>query len=183
VKKWLPQALLVMLLAVLALLLRGRDRLPETPEKTVTEFFTAAGEGDDRAYLRLVTGELRESLEHARSQEGAEAFRQGLRRSTAGLKGHATSRLGDARPFGGGSEISHRWDGPVALEVTLIFPDRHEIQTMRFEPTGGGWAIAAIEQARMVKPPIPYCTPVSGEPVAKKPEGQPKPSTPSNTRF
>ncbi len=160
-KKWLPHVLLVALLVTLALVLRGRDRLPKTPEATFRAFFDAASEGDDRAYLRLVTGELRESLEHARSQSGPEAFRRSLRRSTAGATGHATERLDDAPP------------GMIALDVTLAFADRNETQRMLFAPIGGGWAIASIDKARVFKPPIPYGTPVYEEPADAEEQDEP----------
>jgi len=154
VKKWLPHLLLVVLLVGLALTLRNRDRLPETPEKTVTEFFLAAGEGDDRAYLRLATGALRKSLEQARRESGAEAFRRGLRRSAGGIKGLAVTRADDA-------------PAPLAaVDVEIVFADRNERQRMLLEPIRGGWAIASIEQAEMVKPPVAYGTPVSETPTA-----------------
>jgi len=161
VKKWLPHLLLVVLLVGLALTLRNRDRLPETPEKSVTEFFTAASEGDDRAYLRLATGELRKSLEQARSEAGAEAFRQGLRRSAGGIKGFAVTRADDA-------------PAPLAaVDVEIVFADRNERQRMLLEPIRGGWAITSIEQAEMIKPPIAYGTPVSEMPTAQESQEQP----------
>lgn len=147
-KKWGLQILVVILLVALAIFLRNRERLPETPEETVSELFTAASEGNDRAYLRLLTGELRKSLEHDRSQAGDEAFRQGLRRSAAGIKGLAVTRAGDAP------------GDMVALDVEIVFADRNERQRMLLEPKRGGWAIVSIEQANMLKPPIPYGTPV-----------------------
>jgi len=161
VKKWLPHVLLVATLVGLALALRSRDRLPETPEQTVTEFFTAAGDGDDRAYLRLVTGELRKSLEHTRSESGAEAFRQGLRRSAGGIKGLAVTRAeGAPAPL-------------AAVDVEIVFADRNERQRMLLEPTRSGWAIASIEQAEMVKPPIAYGTPVFEMPEPEESQDRP----------
>jgi hypothetical protein len=142
----------IVLLIVAAFALRSRERLPETPEETVTELFAAASEGDDRAYLRLLTGELRKSLEHARSQAGVEAFRAELRRSMQGVKGHALTRSDDAP------------SGMVAIDVELTFVDRNEVQRMLLEPRSGGWAISSIGAAQMVKPPIPYGTPVYEEP-------------------
>ncbi|MFH1923253.1 MAG: hypothetical protein ABIP48_25605 [Planctomycetota bacterium] len=158
-KKRMLQVLVVVLLVVLALSLRNRGRLPETPEKTVSEFFAAAGNGDDRAYLRLVTGELRKSLENARSQAGVEAFRNGLRRSAAGIKGLAVSRADETPDL-------------VTLDLELVFADRNERQRMLLEATGGGWAIRAIEAAEMLKPPIAYGTPVFEEPKPEEREGQ-----------
>ena len=55
---------------VVGLVFRGRDQLPATPE----EFFDAASRSDDRAYLRLVDGELRRSLAAQRSQQGGTLF-------------------------------------------------------------------------------------------------------------
>jgi hypothetical protein len=155
VKKWGLQILVVVLLVALAILLRNRERLPETPEKAVSELFTAASDGNDRAYLRLLSGELRKSLERDRSQAGDESFRQGLRRSAAGIKGLAVTRAGDAP-----GEM-------VALDVEIVFADRNERQRMLLEPKRGGWTIASIEQAEMRKPPIPYGTPVFEEPEPK----------------
>lgn len=160
-KKWLPHVLLVVILVGLAVALRNRDRLPETPEKTVTEFFTAASEGDDRAYLCLLTGELRGSLEQARRESGAEAFRQGLRRSAGGIKGLAVTRAeGASEPL-------------AAVDVELVFADRNERQRMLLEPIRGGWAIVSIEQAEMVKPPIAYGTPVFEMPEPEQSQEQP----------
>lgn len=160
-KKWLPHCLLAVVLVGLALTLRSGDRLPETPEKTVTEFFAAASEGDDRAYLRLVTGELRKSLEQARRESGAEAFRQGLRRSARGVKGW-TVRPAEGAP-----------SGMAAVDVELVFADRNERQRMLLEPLQGGWAITSIEQAEMIKPPIAYGTPVFEMPTAGDSQKQP----------
>ena len=147
----------ILLLIVVAFALRSRERLPDTPEETVTELFAAASEGDDRAYLRLLTGELRKSLEQARSQAGVEAFRADLRRSMQGVKGHALTRSDDAP------------SGMVALDVELTFADRNEIQRMLLEPKSGGWLISSIGTAEMVKPPIPYGTPVYEEPEPEAP--------------
>ena len=156
-KRILPILVIVLLIAV-AFALRSRGRLPDTPEKTVTELFTAASEGDDRAYLRLLTGELRKSLENARNQAGVDAFRESLRRSAAGIKGLAVTRA----------------DQPsadlVALDVEIVFADRNERQRMLLELQQGGWAVADIQQAQMVKPPIPYGTPVFEEPEAETTE-------------
>jgi hypothetical protein len=46
-------------LIVVGFVFRDREQLPTTPEATVSEFFDAAGRGDDVAYLRLLDGELR----------------------------------------------------------------------------------------------------------------------------
>lgn len=158
VQKWMLQVLVVVLLVVLAFALRNRGRLPETPEKTVSEFFAAAGDGDDRAYLRLVTGELRKSLENARSQAGAEAFREGLRRSAVGIKGLAVTRADETPDL-------------VALDLEIVLADRNQRQRMLLERTRGGWAIRAIEAAEMVKPPIPYGTPVFEEAKPEESKG------------
>ena len=135
-------------LVVVGFVFRGRDQLPATPEATVSEFFDAAGRGDDRAYLRLVDGELRRSLSAERSQLGGDAFREGIRRTAAGIKGLATMPSSDAP------------DGMVALDVDIVFADRNENQRILLAPKGNGWAIVSIDAARMSKPPIPYGTPV-----------------------
>lgn len=153
--------LVVAVLVLLAFALRSRARLPETPEKAVSDLFSAASDGDDRAYLRLTTGQLRESLASTRSQAGAEAFRAELRRSAAGIKGMALTRADDAP------------SNFVAIDVELVFADRNERQRILCEPKQGGWAIAAIGQAQMVKPPIPYGTPVFKELQPEKSQNQP----------
>ncbi len=128
--------------------LPGRDRLQATPEAVVSEFFDAAKRGDDRAYLRFVDGELRKSLAAERSQQGGEAFREGIRRTAAGIKGLATMPSSDAP------------DGMVALDVDIVFADRIESQRMLLRPKGNGWIIASIGAAQMSKPPVAYGTPV-----------------------
>ena len=155
------QILVIVALIALALAIRQRNRLPATPEAAVTEFFDAAGKGDDKAYLRLTAGRLRESLQNTRSQLGVEAFRRDLERTARGIKGLAVTRSGDAP-----SDF-------VALDVEIVFADRNERQRMLLENKGNGWAIAEIQAAEMVKPPIPYGTPVFEdleEPKDRKPQ-------------
>ncbi len=147
-KKRALQLVVVLGLVALAFVLRSRGSLPGTPEDAVSAFFDAAGNGDDDAYLRLVDGELRESLEHTRAQLGAQAFRRSLERSSHGIKGLAVTRSGNAPP------------GLVALNVEIVFTDRNERQRMLLLQKRTGWVITSIEGATMVKPSIPYGTPV-----------------------
>jgi len=152
VKKPLLAIALLAALVGAAILLRGGGRLPATPEQTVSEFFDAAARGDGAAYLRLTTGQLRQTLEKTRAELGPEAFGDGLRRSASGIKGLAVSPS-DRPPLAG-----------VALEVDLVFADRNEQQRMVLVEERGGWAIDRIETASTVKPSIPYGTPVFEEP-------------------
>ncbi len=145
-------------LVVVGFVFRGRDRLPPTPEAAVSEFFDAAGRGDDRAYLRLLDGELRRSLSAERSRQGTDAFREGIRRTAAGIKGLATMPNSDAP------------DGMTALDVDIIFADRNESQRMILAPRRNGWAIVSIDAARMLKPPVPYGTPVFEAPDSQSTE-------------
>ena len=69
-KQWGLAVLVVAGLAAVALTLRGRDRLPATPEAVVSAFFDAAERGDDAAYLRLTCGELLRSLGQSRTELG-----------------------------------------------------------------------------------------------------------------
>ena len=149
---------LVAALAVAGFVFRGRDQLPKSPEATVSEFFDAASQGDDRAYLRLLDGGLRRSLSAERSQQGADAFRDGIRRTAAGIKGLATMPNSDAP------------DGMVALDVDIVFADRNENQRILLAPKGNGWAIVSIDAAQMSKPPIPYGTPVFEAPDSQSPK-------------
>jgi len=137
-----------LLLSQAALLLRTRDRLPETPQDTVSALFDAAANGDDAAYLRLICGELRKTLEDNRTQLGVEAFRQNIRSWASGVKGLAYTRGSEAPP------------GLVALEVEIIFADHKELQTMLLAPQRGGWAITAMSAATTVESTPAYGTPV-----------------------
>lgn len=156
-KRWGAPVALIVLLAAVALLMRGRGRLPETPEDTVTALFDAAERGDAAGYLRLLTGELRISVESTRSQLGPDKYVESLRRSVAGIKNFAMFRSAAAAP------------GNVGLDVELVFVDRNELQRFLLVEQNGGWAIAAIERAEMRKPPVPYGTPVFEEPTPAKP--------------
>ncbi len=151
-KKWILQIGLIVALVAAALLLRGGDQLPATPEDAVAEFFDAARDGDTRTYLRLTTGDLRKSLDQLRKQQGAETFQANLRRTNDGIMGQAVRELPGAPT------------GTAAYEIELIFTDRNEVQTFRLEQVGSGWAIASIEVARVYQPEIAYGTPVFAEP-------------------
>jgi len=150
----LPRAAKVALVVVLvgvAFALRGR-RGPAagaaTPEAAVKAFFDAAERGDDRAYLRLATGDLRRSLEATRAQQGAEAYRAGLKQSVQGVTAIVIKRLEDAA------------EGTVALDVELVLVDRYDNQRVVLERQRGGWVIVDLGPVRTSKPLIPYGTPV-----------------------
>ena len=150
-KKRAVQIVCVAGVVVLAVLLRGRKggagrELAPTPEAAVNAMFDAAEKGDDEAYLALTGGELERQLRGTRSQEGAEAFREDLRRSAAGIKGLGVSRA-DGAPV-----------GTVALDVEI-----NERQRYMAAPADGGWVITAISAAATTRPSIPYGTPVFGE--------------------
>lgn len=151
-KKWSLQIGLIVGLVAAALLMRGGEQLPNTPEEAIAEFFDAARDGNTRAYLRLTTGELRESLDQLRKQQGVETFQANLKRTNDGIMGQAMRELPDAPT------------GTAAYEIELIFKDRNEVQTFRLEQSGSGWAIASIEVARVYQPEIAYGTPVFAEP-------------------
>jgi hypothetical protein len=136
------------LVVVAALLLRGGGRLPDSPEAAVAELFDAASRGDDAAYLRLVAADLARSLNQTRSQLGTEAFCDSLRRSAAGIKGLAVGRAESAAP------------DAVALDVEIVFADRKERQRIVCTETARGWIITSMTGAEMIKPAIPYGTPV-----------------------
>ena len=147
----LLQILVVLGVMAAALMLRRRDDLPKTPEDTVSAFFDAAGRGDDATYLKLVSGDLRDSLQYARDQVGVEAFRANLRRSAAGIKGLAVSRRDDAPA------------DMVGLNVEIVFVDRNERQQMLLARRGDGWLITSIDTAVTTKPSKAYGTPVYDE--------------------
>jgi len=162
VKKWVLHAGVIAALVVLALVLRRGDRLPQTPEAVAAAFFDAASRGDDALYVRLTSGPLRASLEDTRSQLGARAFRESLRRTASGMKGLAANRGSDAPP------------GRIILDVELVFADRIERQQMCLAPDGTGWTIESVTATNMVKPPIAYGTPVFEEEPAKDNAGKPQ---------
>ncbi|KPJ72130.1 MAG: hypothetical protein AMK72_13450 [Planctomycetes bacterium SM23_25] len=129
----------------------GNEARPETPEAAVTALYKAAERGQDDVYLDLVSGDLRRSLLSAREQLGAEAFRESLRRSAAGIKGLAVTRGDQASP------------DLVALDVELVFADRNERQRVLASPQGNTWVITSMGPVEMTKPAIPYGTPVFQE--------------------
>lgn len=151
-KKWSLQIGLIVGLVAAALVMRGGDQLPATPEEAIAEFFDAARDGNTRAYLRLTTGALRKSLDQLRKQQGPDTFQANLKRTNDGIMGQAVRELTGAPT------------GTATYEVELIFKDRNEVQTFRLEQSGSGWAIASIEVARVYQPEIAYGTPVFAEP-------------------
>lgn len=150
-KKWSLQTGLIVGLVAAALMMRGGDQLPATPEDAIAEFFDAARDGNTGAYLRLTTGDLRKSLDQLRKQQGTETFQANLKRTNDGIMGQAVRQLPGAPT------------GTATYEVELIFKDRNEVQTFRLEQPGSGWAIASIEVARVYQPEIAYGTPVFAE--------------------
>lgn len=128
--------------------------------RTVNALFQAAGDGDDEAYLALLDGQLRRSLEQTRTDIGVDEFRKNLRRTSAGVKGVAvTPGVADS-------------PGELVLNVEIVFADRNENQKMRLVRKGNGWLIASIDQSEMIKPVVPYGTPVFEEPPQPKAESQ-----------
>jgi hypothetical protein len=158
-KRWTSPLLLAIALITAAVLLRGRGRLPETPEDAVSALFDAAERGDAAGYLRLLSGDLKTSVESTRSQLGSEGFAENLRLSVRGIKSFAISRAGSAPP------------DTAALEVELVFVDRNELQRFVLVQQNGGWAITALDKAQMRKPPVPYGTPVFEEGRGEGTEG------------
>ncbi len=140
--------ILVLGLVALAFMLRGKGRLPPTPDEAVRLLFQSAQRGDAPAYLALLTGTLRSSFESTRAQIGAEAFAASLRESVKGLKGFAVSPVGDLSP------------DRAELDVELGFSDRNERQRFVLVRQSDGWLVAGIDKADTVKPPIPYDAPV-----------------------
>jgi len=140
--------MLVLALAAVALLLRGKGRLPPTPEDAVRLLFQAAQRGDSPAYLATLTGTLRSSFESTQSQIGVEAFAASLKESVAGMKGFAIGPLGEPSP------------DRAELDVELVFSDRNQHQRFVLLRQGGGWLVARIDKADTVKPPIAYGAPV-----------------------
>lgn len=147
-KKRIIQAVLLLALVGVAFALRTRDRRYGTPEATISAFFAAAAEGDDRLYLRLTGGELKRELTQLRKQQGVTAFREELRRSVSGVKGRAMTRGGSAP------------NGFVTMDVEHVFVDRNEQQRFLLSQTAGGWLLESIGQADVNRPLIPYGTSV-----------------------
>jgi hypothetical protein len=139
----IPTLLALALLAV-ALMLRGKGRLPATPENAVNALFQAAQQGDAAAYLAIMRGTLRASFAATKSQLGGEAFAKSLRESVAGIKGIAIARASEISP------------DEAEVEVELVFADRNERQRFGLVRQNGGWLIDRIDKADPFKPPIPY---------------------------
>ena len=178
-KTWALRIVLIAALVGMAMWLRGRGpqnaATPDAPQdvpavsepagsnwggpsRVVNDFFQAAGDGDDDAYLRLVDGQLRRTLEQNRAELGADAFRKSLRRSAAAVKGLAVTPAKDTS------------GATVALDVEIVFADRNEYQRMVLAPKGRGWVITTIDQARRIEPAVPYGTPVFEEPSSENKE-------------
>ena len=157
-KRWGPPAALILLLVAAALLMRGRGRLPETPEDAVTALFDAAARGDADGYLRLLGGDVRAAVEQNRAELGGEKHAASLRRSVAGVKSMAISRGADAGP------------NAVALDVDLVFVERNEMQRLLLMQQGSGWVVMKIERAEARKPPVAYGAPAFEEPVSQQPK-------------
>jgi hypothetical protein len=136
--------ILALALAAVALLLRGKGRLPATPDEAVRLLFQAAQHGDAPAYLAILTGALRSSFESTQSEIGTESFAASLRESVASMKGLAVSPVDDTSP------------DRAVLDVELVFSDRNQRQRFILLRQNGGWLVAAIDKADTVKPPIPY---------------------------
>jgi hypothetical protein len=149
-KRLFVPVVLAMALAAVALAMRGKGRLPDTPESAVRAFFAAAQEGDSAAYLSVISGPLKNSIGETQSQLGGKAFRESLRNSVAGLKGFAVSRSSDVA------------DDRVALEVELVFADRSERQRFGLVRESRGWSIATLDRAEVEKPAAAYGAPVYG---------------------
>ena len=81
-KRFIVPIMLALVLAAVAVTLRGKGRLPPTPDDAVNRLFQAAQRGDAPAYLATVTGELRSALESTQSQ-----IVGSLRRQPAGIGG------------------------------------------------------------------------------------------------
>jgi hypothetical protein len=140
-------AVLALALAMMAIALRGKGRLPVTPDGAVKRFFQAAQRGDAPVFLATLAGPLRSSFESTQSQLGAAHFAASLRDSVAGLKGFAVSPIGPAQP------------DRAEFDVELVFVDRIERQRFVLLRQGGGWLVAAIDKADTIKPPVPYGAP------------------------
>jgi len=147
-----------------AMALRGKGRLPDTPEGAVKAFFAAAQDGDADAYLSLLSGSLKSSFEETQKQLGAARFGDSLRSSVTRLKGFAVSRSGETA------------DDRVALDVELVFADRSERQRFGLVRHGRGWAIATIEGAVVEKSSAPYGAPVFDFTPAGEGATEPAPS-------
>ena len=161
-KQRLIQIVLISILVAVAISLRNRDQLYETPEATISAFFEAAAKGDERLSLRLTGGELKRELNQLRKQRGKAGFREELRRSVAGVKGRAMMRAGNAA------------SGFVAVDVEHVFVDRNEQQRFLLSQTNNGWLIESIGQADVNRPLIPYGTPVMGPMTSGEAEAAPE---------
>jgi hypothetical protein len=144
---FIPIALAVALAAA-AIAMRGKGRSPDTPEGTVRAFFAAAQDGDAAAYLSLLSGPLKASVQETQSQLGDATYRRQLRDTVSGLKGFAVTRAADSA------------DDRAVLDVELVFADRSERQRFTVVRESRGWSIAAIDRAEAEKPAAPYGSPV-----------------------
>lgn len=154
--KWMLGILMAILLAAVAMVLRSRDQSwtsgADNPAAAVSQLIEAAREADINGYLGLTSGRLRAELEQSRAEMGDDGFREHLRRYAEDIKGLATLGNGETE------------EDTITLDVEFVFVDRKERQRTTFVRQGKGWTIASVDAIEMVKPAIPYGTPVFEEP-------------------
>jgi len=118
------------------------------PEDVIHAMFDASRRGDARAYLGCFTGAMRPQLEATRQQMGDARFRAYLMESQAPVLGVATMKKAEPRP------------DLVRYEVTLVYRDKEQRQSVELKHEGGRWRIDSMGQSVYAKPLIPYGTKV-----------------------
>ncbi|MGO8745467.1 MAG: hypothetical protein ACLQNE_05715 [Thermoguttaceae bacterium] len=161
-KRFIVPIMLALVLAAVAVTLRGKGRLPPTPDDAVNRLFQAAQRGDAPAYLATVTGELRSALESTQSQIGAEAFAASLRESAAGIKGFAVSPVGESTPDRDEVDVE-LGSSPTAMSVSGSSSSAN---------AAAGWSRGSTRPTRSSRP-SPTERP-SSTPAIPRPSGLPK---------
>jgi len=148
--------MLVLVLALGVIVLRKADlrgsitglsqQRDPSPQDAIYGMLDAARSGDVTKYIASYTGEIKQSLQRAKSE--SVDFAQYLRDSNAALKGIAVT---EPQPLS---------DREVKARVEYVYQDRNEIQYFYLQKLPGGWKISRVDSAERVKTLVPYGTPV-----------------------
>jgi hypothetical protein len=127
-----------------------------SPHDCVQQMFAAAMEGDVERYLACFgEPELgRLAREFSYSDPAAPSTREALRRSVQDLKGWAL-----LDPPTADESSSCR------LTVEWVYATRVDRQRLELRRDGGRWRIVRVESVQPTQPPIPYGTPIYGQPL------------------
>jgi len=119
-----------------------------SPQDAIYAMLDAARAGDVGTYRSFFTGQLAASLDQSIAENGEAKFGEYLKRTNATVKGVAINE--PERPN----------ESQAKARVEYVYADRNEAQNMFLVKLGEAWKIERLEEARALKPLVPYGTPV-----------------------